>query len=115
VVKRAKCEEASRILTFLDFPSNICIAHGQRESGMKSDTQQLNVEIDAKLLSDLEDVKQRTKVSKRALVEQAIRILVDQYRSMAAVYKNGVVDAQFIAMVDQTMRQYNQAMKKLVR
>ena len=40
---------------------------------MKSNTRRLNVEIDAKLLNDLEDLKKRTKVSKRALVEQAVR------------------------------------------
>lgn len=82
---------------------------------MKSDTQQLNVEIDAKLIDDLEDLKKRTKVPKRALVEQALRMLVEQYRSMAAVYKNGIVDNQFVAMVNETMKQYGQAMKKLAR
>ena len=95
------------MLTSLGIPSII--------SGMKSNTQQLNVEIDAKLLSDLEDLKKRTKVSKRALVEQSLRLLIEQYRTMAAVYKNGVVDNQFVMMVNETMKQYGQAMKKLAQ
>ena len=82
---------------------------------MESETQQLNVEIDAKLLGDLEDLKRRTKVSKRALVEQAIRMIVGQYQSMASVYKNGIVDNQFMMMVDQSVKQYGQALKKSVR
>ena len=82
---------------------------------MKSDTQQLNVEIDTNLLNDLEDLKKRTRVSKRALVEQAIRLLIEQYRSMASVYKNGVVDHQFVMMVNETMKQYGQVMKKLAQ
>ena len=56
---------------------------------MASETQQLNVEIDAKVLGDLEDLKRRTKVSKRALVEQAIRIV-----------KNGV---DFQSLCDSTL------------
>jgi metal-responsive CopG/Arc/MetJ family transcriptional regulator len=55
---------------------------------MSFDSQQLNVEIDPKLLDALEDLKKRTRVPKRALVEQALRMLVEQYHSMAAVYKN---------------------------
>ena len=82
---------------------------------MKPDTQQLNVEIDAKLLNDLEDLKKRTKVSKRALVEQSLRLLIEQYRTMAAVYKNGVVDNHFVMMVNETMQQYGQAIKKLAQ
>lgn len=82
---------------------------------MESETQQLNVEIDAKLLGDLEDLKRRTKVSKRALVEQAIRMIVGQYQSMASVYKNGIVDNQFMMMVDQSVKQYGQALKKSAR
>ena len=102
------------MLTFLGMPSIIQDRPtGRGVSRMKSDTQQLNVEIAAKLLNDLEDLKKRTKVSKRALVEQALRLLIEQYRTMAAVYKNGVVDNQFVMMVNETMKQYGQAMKKL--
>ena len=82
---------------------------------MKQATQQLNAEIDAKLLNDLEELKNKTKVSKRALVEQSLRLLIEQYRTMSAVYKNGVVDNQFVMMVNETMRQYGQAMKKLAQ
>ncbi len=78
-------------------------------------TQQLNAEIDAKLLNELEELKNKTKVSKKALVEQAIRLLLEQYRSMTAVYKNGIVDQQFMMMVDTAMKQYDQTMKKLAK
>ena len=82
---------------------------------MKEATQQLNAEIDAKLLNDLEELKNKTKVSKKALVEQAIRLLLEQYRSMTAVYKNGIVDQQFMSMVSEVMKQYDQTMKKLAQ
>ena len=78
-------------------------------------TQQLNAEIDAKLLNELEELKNKTKVSKKALVEQAIRLLLEQYRSITAVYKNGIVDQQFMMMVDTAMKQYDQTMKKLAK
>ena len=78
-------------------------------------TQQLNAEIDSKLLNELEELKNKTKVSKKALVEQAIRLLLEQYRSMTAVYKNGIVDQQFMMMVDTAMKQYDQTMKKLAK
>ena len=82
---------------------------------MKQATQQLNAEIDAKLLDDLEDLKNKTKVSKKALVEQAIRLLLEQYRSLTAVYKNGIVDQQFMSMVGEVMKQYDPTMKKLAQ
>ena len=47
------------------------------------------------------------------LIEEAIRLLLQQHRALTAVYKNGVVDKQFIAMVDEKMKQYDQTMKKL--
>ena len=80
---------------------------------MKQTTEQLNAQIDSKLLNALDDLKDKTKVSKKALVEQAIRLLLEQHRSMSAVYKNGVVDANFITMIDQSMKPYDQTMKKL--
>jgi len=82
---------------------------------MKSKTRRLNVEIDAKLFAHLEDLKKRTRVAKRTLVEQAVRLLIGQYRTMAAVYKNGTVNNQFMTMVDETMKQYGPAMKKLAQ
>ena len=74
---------------------------------------QLNSTIDAKLLDELEQLKEKTKVPKKALIEEAIRLLIQQYRAMTAVYKDGVVDKQFIALVDEKMKQYDQTMKKL--
>ena len=76
-------------------------------------TQQLNTSIDAKLLNELDELKNKTQVPKRALVEQAIRLLLQQYRSLSAVYKNGVVDQQFMLMADSAMKQYDNTMKKL--
>jgi hypothetical protein len=91
------------------------LAGVEEQNKMKSNAQQLNVENNTKMLNYLEDLKKRTKVSKRALVEQAVRLLIEQYRTMATVYKNGVVDNQFIMMVNETMKQYGQAMKKLAQ
>lgn len=78
-------------------------------------TQQLNTAIDSKLIDELEELKKKTKVPKRALVEEAIRLLLEQYRSLTSVYKNGVVDKQFIGMVETAMKQYDQTMKKLAK
>ena len=76
-------------------------------------TKQLNSTIDAKLVAQLEQLKEKTKVPKKALIEEAIRLLLQQHRSLTAVYKNGVADNQFIAMVDEKMKQYDQTMRKL--
>ncbi len=79
----------------------------------EQETRQLNSTIDAKLADELELLKEKTKVPKKALIEEAIRLLLQQYRSLTAIYKNGAVDKQFIEMVNDKMKQYDQTMKKL--
>ena len=78
-------------------------------------TQQLNAQIDAGLLNQLDELKEKTRVPKKALIEQAIRLLLEQYKSLSAVYKGGVVDQQFMSMMDSVMKQYDETMKKLAK
>lgn len=74
---------------------------------------QLNSVVDAKLLAELEQLKEKTKVPKKVLIEEAIRLLLQQYKSLTAVYKEGIVDKQFVGIVDETMKRYDQTMRKL--
>jgi len=74
---------------------------------------QLNVSIEKKLIDKLDALKEKTKVSKKALVEQALQLLFKQYEVMEKMYAEGAVDQNFIQMTEAVMNRHDEALKKL--
>lgn len=74
---------------------------------------QLNVSVEKKLIDRLDALKEKTKVSKKALVEQALQLLMKQHESFEHYYDKGAVSQNFIKLADSAMQDYGSALKKL--
>lgn len=74
---------------------------------------QLNVSVERKLIDKLDALKEKTKVSKKALVEQALQLLFKQYEVKGKMYAEGAVDQNFIQMTEAVMNRHDEALKKL--
>jgi len=74
---------------------------------------QLNVSVEKKLIDRLDALKEKTKVSKKALVEQALQLLMKQHEAFEHYYDGGAVSQNFIKLADSAMKEYGPALKKL--
>ena len=74
---------------------------------------QLNVSVEKKLIDRLDALKEKTKVSKKALVEQALQLLSEKYDQANKYYDAGYVTDNFLKVADSVMDRYDATMKKL--
>ena len=74
---------------------------------------QLNVSIEKKLADRLDVLKEKTKVSKKALVEQALQLLMEKHAQASQFYDAGYVSENFIKIAENIMNKYDVTMKKL--
>jgi len=74
---------------------------------------QLNVSVEKKLIDRLDALKEKTKVSKKALVEQALQLLMTQYDQSSKFYESGYVSENFMKIAENIMDEYDGTMKKL--
>ena len=74
---------------------------------------QLNVSVEKKLIDRLDALKEKTKVSKKALVEQALQLLMTQYDQSSQFYDSGYVSENFMKIAENIMDEYDSTMKKL--
>ena len=74
---------------------------------------QLNVSVEKKLIDRLDALKEKTKVSKKALVEQALQLLMKQYDQSSQFYDSGYVSENFMKIAENIMDEYDGTMKKL--
>jgi hypothetical protein len=74
---------------------------------------QLNLTIDGNLADKLTSLKVQTSISKRALLEQAIKLLADKYDTMGLYHERGFVNENFLALSESAMDRYGKTMKKL--
>jgi len=76
-------------------------------------TKQLSLNIDSRLADKLTKLKLKTHVSKKALIEQGIRMLLEKYEQLGNYYNSGAVNEDFIRLADSGIAEYNATMKKL--
>lgn len=76
-------------------------------------TKQLSLNIDSRLADRLTKLKLKTHVSKKALVEQGIRLLLEKYEQLGNYYDSGTVNEDFIRLAESQMTEYKATMKKL--
>lgn len=77
-------------------------------------TIQLATRIDPGKKKILDRLHKRTHLSIRQLTEKAIVLLDEYYKQLEKTYyKGGAVDQDFMNLLEQSMKQYDKAYKKL--